>query len=57
MSILQIAGYETLETLLPSCIPKLKAYNLSTGGDVLADEINADSWLSGYQGTFFEGSN
>jgi len=45
MSILQIAGYETLETLLPSCIPKLKAYNLPTGGDVLADEINADGWL------------
>jgi hypothetical protein len=57
VGILQVAGDETFESLLPRSVPQLKTDDLAAGCDVLADEIDANCGLSLLNYTFFVGSN
>lgn len=55
--VLQIARYQTLESLLPCCIPQLQSYYLTRHCDIFGYEINADCWLNKATITFLVGSN
>ena len=57
VGILEVAGDEALEPLLTGCVPELKTDNFAGGGDVLADEIDANGGLSQGTSTFLVGSN
>jgi hypothetical protein len=55
--VFEVAGNETFETLLSSCVPELQADYFPAGCDVFAYEINPDRWLSHPACTFLVGSN
>jgi hypothetical protein len=55
--ILQIAGDEALEALLPRCVPELQPDYLTTRRDILADEVYSYCRLSHLTFTFLVGSN
>ena len=57
MGIFEVAGDKTFEALLSSSVPELKTDDLPSSGDILADEIDPDGWLTHTTSTFLVGSN
>ena len=57
MGVLEVAGDETLESLLTGSVPQLQTYNFAPGCDVLADKVDADGGLASPTTTFLVGSN
>jgi hypothetical protein len=55
--VLEVAGDEALEALLPRSVPQLQANDLAAGCDVLADEVDPDGRLPYRTSTFLVGSN
>lgn len=57
MGVFEVAGNEALEAFLPCSVPQLQTDDLSSGCDVLTDEVDSDSRLTHPTHTFLVGSN